>query len=685
MTSILATIMLVASSTTVDGNNYSIPYRVQLDSPTLTNLKEVCGKIARLPEPERNDEELLTASSLSDVVDRQDESATRRLLGPLVESCRELGDKERATLSIEAVTGLLRVGPDLSRITEILQAVTIGDNYVLKFNDVSESTVVQASPIGPVADIGLAGLQSRLLNGLADFVVDRAKAEAAFYIRNEIQEQLCKDDIEKLVPKTCATLAGLSSEVRLNAIGRSLVASVRSDIEELPKRLLELGVKQLGNKPGNNSAISAIVLARVALSVVDQAAGGRNVLATFAAIQDMASLSCETPSPKTSSCQEAMNRLRRASVIVDRINAQRNLENQLKKDTERKYALAALMIDIENALTQRKLGPLLGSDVKLAPQKYAAVLRVIFGAGRALGQLDKLSGKIKDKIEDEALPPSLLLEQQITLVVDAVGIFADLAAVVVGEEKYGPLVKSIMASTRRLVVSTIKKDYAALIVETPGLLALLPQVSDKVRIPEKLTKYVGLLAELASAESSDEVNKILSAAAEPVGSYRERYERFTLSFSSMLGAGIGREMLTGNGETATATGLLAPVGFHMSWPILWDYFHFGPFVSLIDVGALTSTRLSSELADDGESSVPTEPDVNFSQVLSPGLFGVLGIAKSPVSIGGGVSFVPAARDVTPIDTVTNAAGSPSLESAIRIQAFIALNIEIFTLAQGAAD
>ena len=102
--------------------------------------------------------------------------------------------------------------------------------------------------------------------------------------------------------------------------------------------------------------------------------------------------------------------------------------------------------------------------------------------------------------------------------------------------------------------------------------------------------------------------------------------------------------------------------------------HIGGLISVIDLGALTTYRVKTELKDsDGNVAGSTRqvPEVNFTQIFSPGLFVVMGIARLPLVIGGGLSLSPRLREVTDSSFVTRDA------SALRFMGFLAIDVTIY--------
>ena len=108
-----------------------------------------------------------------------------------------------------------------------------------------------------------------------------------------------------------------------------------------------------------------------------------------------------------------------------------------------------------------------------------------------------------------------------------------------------------------------------------------------------------------------------------------------------------------------------------------DWVRPGLFLSVIDVGALMSyaydTPQTTGANDKSVRAGQTTP-IGFAQIFSPGAFLRLGIGKTPLVIGGGVSFLPRGRSITATD---NAMTTTTEErSAVRWSFFLAVDVTI---------
>jgi hypothetical protein len=96
---------------------------------------------------------------------------------------------------------------------------------------------------------------------------------------------------------------------------------------------------------------------------------------------------------------------------------------------------------------------------------------------------------------------------------------------------------------------------------------------------------------------------------------------------------------------------------------------FGVFLQAVDLGALASWRFSDEAKDDVES----EPELGFAQVFAPGVFPVLHVAGSPLTIGLGWSLTPGLRS----GSDEEGEESPPRFDASRFGLFLAFDVPLF--------
>lgn len=158
--------------------------------------------------------------------------------------------------------------------------------------------------------------------------------------------------------------------------------------------------------------------------------------------------------------------------------------------------------------------------------------------------------------------------------------------------------------------------------------------------------YASFMVDILSARNSQQIHGILQQYALPIGSYRlKRRSSFSLEVNAYPGLYAGwEEGLNSPLDADNVLGITAPVGFSLSWGESQNKNgqSFGIFIPFIDVGAAFSYRWSGKA-----NGFPEQ--LRWRQVLSPGLHGVWGFRKLPISLMAGMQFTPQLRKINPQD------------------------------------
>jgi len=198
-----------------------------------------------------------------------------------------------------------------------------------------------------------------------------------------------------------------------------------------------------------------------------------------------------------------------------------------------------------------------------------------------------------------------------------------------------------------------------------------------------LQATIALTADLGSARTSQDVQVALESAAGPVGSWKQAHHHLTLRIAGFAGLTGGYERPTVGTSPSLmgnfAGGGFAPVGFDISGPIS-DSFSLGILVSAVDVGQLLTSPISPSTP---VATAPTPQmaeaggDVKLIQVLSPGLYGHLGLWNSPITVGAGVAVAPLLRSYTLEGT-----SDVTQYSMWRFNIFLAVDIGVLPIYSG---
>jgi len=160
----------------------------------------------------------------------------------------------------------------------------------------------------------------------------------------------------------------------------------------------------------------------------------------------------------------------------------------------------------------------------------------------------------------------------------------------------------------------------------------------------KFLKYASFMAAVAEAENSDQVQKAIEAIALPAGSARiKRETQWNISLNAYLGGFTGTETLDGlaNNKDGRVSGINAPIGIAFSKGLRCGKTELGSitaFLSIVDLGAITAYRFEND-------STANLPEVKLQNIFAPGIHGIYGLPKLPISIGYGYQLGPALREI----------------------------------------
>jgi hypothetical protein len=206
-------------------------------------------------------------------------------------------------------------------------------------------------------------------------------------------------------------------------------------------------------------------------------------------------------------------------------------------------------------------------------------------------------------------------------------------------------------------------DYSRALMTTVTLFRV-----DSLIVPPRAMQIATFASSMASAKDARGVTAALEASALPVGSFRAKRTPLegdekvvSLTLNAYMGASGGAEIPIGQPGVATVgqMAVAAPVGFEVSWSARGGSLGF--FMPLIDLGNLTMARFGSD-------TLQNDPKVGFSQVMAPGLYAVWGVTRSnPFTIGVGAQLAPGLRETK----VTNLS-----VSTVRASLFLAFDLPL---------
>jgi hypothetical protein len=168
---------------------------------------------------------------------------------------------------------------------------------------------------------------------------------------------------------------------------------------------------------------------------------------------------------------------------------------------------------------------------------------------------------------------------------------------------------------------------------------ILDAISDNIKIPDSkfvnnLLKYGNFMASVVKAESGEDVQDALEAAALPAGSYSIKQKSlFNLSVNGYIG--YAWDFNTFFFKDLYAHGVYAPLGISASTGTTKQHgFSFTAFASLIDVGSIVTYRLDSGTTE------TLKQEVRLESIFSPSAQVFVELAGYPFAIGGGWRKTP---------------------------------------------
>lgn len=494
--------------------------------------------------------------------------------------------------------------------------------------------------------------QDAILQGLANVIGARLKAELALALQDRLLRRVCRSSHAGTVrvawafESTCKLLGQLEGGESLRPPPWSVIRSaVRADLDALPGRIVRVVSKQTGSEVARAMAL--------AVDILDKVRQGRDLISVVKALRpQMTADLCKV-------VDVACFRLLVADLFVV-------VSGTGSPADPRPYARIAL--------ARLKAIPALGPVWQTGDD----AVRI-----EALIEVRALIQEVRALVDDGIKQPASLdayLKQVSVYLQKVAHLLRASALVVTGTEDCGGCVAGAVAdaadSAAALLVAVTERDYPTALLH---LLALFDNADGAA--PEWLLDYGPFLAELAASKDAASAEKIIEAAAAPVGSYRAKRDHgFTLTLSAFPGIQVGQEWLTnddlkvGTGA-ASHIGLFAPIGLDLAWALPGEG-SIGVFVSVLDLGALVDFRFDGEPVEaaegDATGTAEASPQVGFGQVVSPGAYLNIGIWKTPLVLGFGAAYSPKLRKI-------NGSLSVGEASAFQMSGYLAVDVSLFSI------
>lgn len=212
-----------------------------------------------------------------------------------------------------------------------------------------------------------------------------------------------------------------------------------------------------------------------------------------------------------------------------------------------------------------------------------------------------------------------------------------------------------------VIESILKKEYYSVIP------LLLIEFGDYMGINQKTTRTIAFVSQLATMESADDMEALISSYSLPIGSSSiKRHSDLNLSVNGYVGLTGGWEKAYGTQKNQTKgnIGLSAPIG--ISTTFCKGY--LTTFVSFIDLGSIVNQRLNNDTT--------AYSNLKLEQFFSMGLGLFVNHPKLPITAGLHFSFVPNLRTIR--YERGNATITESNRSVTRMNFSLLIDIPLFT-------
>jgi hypothetical protein len=556
-----------------------------------------------------------------------------------------------------------------------------------------KESVVPAGVIVPPPVPSSGSLESDIIQGLAQFVYDRAKAEATLYFTKQLSKGLCEGDHRLFFPSICMALADTTPSIPLGAMGTYLAAAARTDLDQFPDRTLAYTLHGLSqDKVAQREGLFG---GRIVLAYYKTVRSGRKPLDVARSLHAI-----QVPDAVVGSKTTVLKATRLASELIDAIQAQKGWD-QVKlppagiPDPRLTYYALGAFFTFERSCAADQIS--LGT---LPDEKIAATIPVIAGflvdAAVVANRVDQTkaalavpppasspgsfqpakpttgsaSGATALSAGSDAIEAAQAIDRALhTGVQILIGL-----GIPIGTEATTALVDVDVVTQvgQQLVDRHSPADLVILTVAALRQLTSTPAGAPPPRAIADIQQLLALIAQLADSKSADEVNNAITAAAAPPSTYELKYQKSMVTIGAMAGASAGYEILRTDGlgwSGGAVIGAFAPVGLTWSVPF-GSYFHGGAMLSVVNLGALISARFAKDVKTSGTTTagtttmtVETQPQVKLANVLAPGLFFSFGLGKSPFVLSLGSQVIPIGREVSTVapDGTTTTSTTPAIQ------------------------
>lgn len=484
---------------------------------------------------------------------------------------------------------------------------------------------------------------------VTDVIIERAKADLTAYLIGEAAYAICSNSRWKpLFPTVCALVATGNA---YQPTAQMLRVAVASDVGVLFKRAFAV---QLGTTATFERAVAATMV-----SYGVDLVSGKSVEELLPAFLGNLADKLEPRSKIRGNVWSTAEFARSYSAAKTEIPAAGSTEARYEAVAA---ALRAVAVSIAHADSDVKPPPFL----TLSAQASAVVAGFTAWdeAVKSVREARTASAEVRLRAVSEALSTGI----------DA--LFTALPIAPAGDFNPSVLrIPSWSAPIRELVTAYARGDYRTAFSQGVRFFAL---TGDSLQTDYRLAAFV---VEFATADDESSMRQALRQFINQGGGYQMKRSgevrpprRFT-TLNAYVGIAGGREWTVGSGGKSSNQGAaMLGLGLEHGWRIGPDDTRrreqplrprsFSVFLQVMDLGAIAAARIKDDEVD--------VPPARLTQVLSPGLYGIWSVGRSPLAVGIGAAFAPDARIAT--DSVTSKKRSLS---AVRASLFLAGDVPLF--------
>ncbi len=565
--------------------------------------------------------------------------------------------------------------------------------YALKKNErvaanngsLKSTTLSYTKPDIEAASASSMNLQASAINGLANFMAGRFKQEVLQVAIDQIFKQIKTEEdsalVKSIFPKTfkqIGNLYGAGSSSYYTADLLLLRQTAQIDIERLPYNLIknsETVFPSLTNKPKIKDMLflgNYIVeysqqgqpLDRLLSTLASETYSSDSTIYKILNVADLIS-------------QALLDEEKSKDILVNTLNvlpATANLDKEKSKGiwVNPLNTLPATSISLKN-LEIRFFYGLLYQQLTQIPEfknylesqdtnNLLAIASKIQDLTRFVNKLNNTYNYIKAKEFNLESP-----EEIITYVNDinqSLNLFTSTLKRIPEINSHYILNDSILEITGKyisIVDVLIQKDYKRVI----PLLTI--EFGEYMIKSGKSYRTIAFVSQLATIESADDMEALLSSYALPIGSSSiKRHSSFNISVNGYVGLTGGWETAYGSlkNQTKGNVGLSAPIGISTTFKG-----YLTPFISILDLGSVVNQRLNNDTT--------SYSNLTFEHFFTPGLGLFVNFRKLPISAGFHFNYIPNLRTIkyesgNAIITETN-------RSVTRINFSLLVDIPLYTL------